>query len=134
MIVLLNINKKLHKDMIESIAGSLLSYFDVNEVGTVLNKFSNDLGVLDISLPKKILWVVTGIAVFLVMFVSAAEMNPLFLVFMALCGIVFFLIYTLTAKMIVGSKRCDFQAKEPIFKQLEEIGDGIIQTRLFTTF
>ena len=120
--------------MVESIAGSILSYFDVSEFGTILNKFSNDLGVLDISLPKKILWVVTGIVVFLVMFVSAAEMNPLFLVFMALCGIVFFVIYTLTAKIIVGAKRCDFQAKEPIFKQLEEIGDGIIQTRLFTTF
>ena len=44
---LLDNNQKISEDMITSIARSRVSYFDINSSGRLINRFSNDVGVLD---------------------------------------------------------------------------------------
>jgi len=40
-------NEKLHEDMIHGLVRCPSSYFDITPSGRLINKFSNDLGILD---------------------------------------------------------------------------------------
>lgn len=44
---LLLANEKIHEKMINGIVRSPAEFFDVTPSGTLINKFSNDLGILD---------------------------------------------------------------------------------------
>ena len=47
-ITILNSNLKIHNDMLIGLIRSPLSYFDITPSGQLTNRFSNDLGALDI--------------------------------------------------------------------------------------
>lgn len=49
MVILLS-NEKLHEEMIDGLVRSPSKYFDVNPSGKLINAFSNDLGILDMTL------------------------------------------------------------------------------------
>ena len=46
-LVILNSNEALHEEMIQSIMRTPCSYFDMTPSGRLVNKFSNDLGLMD---------------------------------------------------------------------------------------
>ncbi len=47
MIKFMQINKKLHAKMVESVLQTKLKFFEENTNGRILNRFSKDVGVLD---------------------------------------------------------------------------------------
>ena len=49
-LTVLNSNEKIHEQMMNGLVRSPSTYFDVTPSGTLINKFSNDLGILDNSL------------------------------------------------------------------------------------
>lgn len=50
MIIILRSNTNLHKKMIEGISETNILFFDKNPSGRILNRFSNDMSILDNSL------------------------------------------------------------------------------------
>lgn len=46
-VVVLGSNEKLHENMIHGLVRCPSSYFDTTPTGRLVNKFSNDLGILD---------------------------------------------------------------------------------------
>lgn len=46
-IVILNSNKSIHAEMVNKILRSPISYFDYTPSGQIINKFSNDIGIMD---------------------------------------------------------------------------------------
>jgi len=52
---ILNSNEKIHEDMIFGIVRSPGFFFDQTPSGVLINKFSNDLGILDNSLSQTFL-------------------------------------------------------------------------------
>jgi hypothetical protein len=51
-VTLLNSNKNIHEKMVNGIVRSPGSFFDITPSGLLINKFSNDLGILDNSLAQ----------------------------------------------------------------------------------
>ena len=43
----LNVSKKLHNKILHTVAGAKIEFFDTNLAGRILNRFSNDIGILD---------------------------------------------------------------------------------------
>jgi ATP-binding cassette subfamily C (CFTR/MRP) protein 4 len=43
--------KKLHEKMLKSVIGTKIRFFDLNPIGRVINRFSNDIGNIDDLLP-----------------------------------------------------------------------------------
>ena len=48
--VLLNANKNMHNKMLESILKAPIKYYDQTPSGRIINKFSNDIGLMDTAL------------------------------------------------------------------------------------
>jgi ATP-binding cassette, subfamily C (CFTR/MRP), member 4 len=46
-VVILNSNKDIHAEMVNKIMRSPISYFDYTPSGQIINKFSNDIGIMD---------------------------------------------------------------------------------------
>ena len=74
--VILNSNEQLHEDMIEAILRSPVSYFDTTPSGILMNKFSNDLGVLDNALYISFIYTFEGPIVILSSLINISSRSP----------------------------------------------------------
>lgn len=77
-ILVLGSNEKLHEAMIHGMVRCPSSYFDTTPTGILINKFSNDLGILDNTMSFVFTDMIEGPVICLVMFVNIFEINLLF--------------------------------------------------------
>ena len=66
-------NKEIHRKMIHSVVRSPCSYFDIIPSGTLNNRFSSDLGILDHDLSDTICLMIEGPISILVVMVSICQ-------------------------------------------------------------
>ena len=66
-------NKAIHRKMIHSVVRSPCSYFDVTPSGTLNNRFSSDLGILDDNLAASLSAYVEGPISILVVMISICQ-------------------------------------------------------------
>lgn len=78
-ICLLNSNEKIHEEMIHAIVRSPNSFFDNTPIGTIISKFSNDLGILDTSLAMPFIDVLEYSIMILVSFVNICQIEIYFI-------------------------------------------------------
>lgn len=71
----LTAGKSIHETMIKAIVRSPGSFFDSTPSGTLVNKFSNDLGVVDNSLVFCLIDALEGPTVFLIAIVNLCQIN-----------------------------------------------------------
>ena len=115
-LTLLNSNSSLHESMINGIVRSPASFFDVTPSGVLINKFSNDLGILDNSLAMALKDALEGPTSMLVAIVNICQIYPLFIppaVVLLIIGIAFFFY---ARPVIVQCKQLDLANKNPIFQ------------------
>lgn len=43
--------REFHKNMLLSVIGAKIRFFDLNPIGRIINRFSKDIGILDDTLP-----------------------------------------------------------------------------------
>lgn len=130
-LIVLNSNKKIHDDMIESLLRSPSSYFDVTSSGQLTNKLSNDLSVMDNIVPMSFIEVGEGLINIGVMMITIVAID-LFLVLPALIDIVFLVWFFFFCKeVIVACKQLDLQMKSPVFGMVRETILGLVQIRIY---
>lgn len=100
-------SKSLHDKMLHSICRSKNSYFDVTPSGMLFNRFSNDIGVLDMSLIYIIESSLQGPAITLVSFVNISEVSPYFLIAFAIFIPAMIIAYKKLEKLILHAKKLD---------------------------
>jgi ABC-type multidrug transport system fused ATPase/permease subunit len=66
-------NKVIHRKMIHSVVRSPCSYFDVTPSGTLTNRFSSDLGILDDNLAGSLSVFIEGPISILVVMISICQ-------------------------------------------------------------
>jgi ABC-type multidrug transport system fused ATPase/permease subunit len=117
--------------MIFGLIRSPSKYFDVTPTGQLINKFANDLGILDNSLSMIFIDVIDGVIGSIVMLINIFQIN-IYFVPPGLISIVAVAIFFLLSKgAIIGTRQLDLIMKVPVFKMFGEMLMGLIQIRIF---
>ena len=113
--VVLSSNKNIHMKMVESVVRAPSLFFDTHHSGSILNRFSNDIGLMDSLL---ILTLIDFFDLSLAFFSSVIVSGSINFWFFLPGGVALFLLYkffVISKPVILGLKRLDLQHKSPIF-------------------
>jgi ATP-binding cassette subfamily C (CFTR/MRP) protein 4 len=78
--ITLKSNEKLHNNMLLSLLRSPTQYFDTTPTGRLINRFSNDLNVLDSLMAYIFIDTIEGPILALVLLVNVFQIVPLFII------------------------------------------------------
>lgn len=108
-------NEKLHDDMLFGMLRSPSSYFDKTPTGRLINRFSNDLSILDSSLSAVLIDTFEGPILILVLFINVFQIVPWFAIagVINIAALIYWFFYC--KKVIVQSKQLDLRTKSPVF-------------------
>lgn len=108
----------LHYRMLEAIARAPISFFEQTPSGTLTNKFSNDIGVLDSSIVYTAKDMLAVPVVLLVAFFNLSQINMGILVPGAVIVALMILFFRYGRSVILACKQLELQSKSPIFNFL----------------
>ena len=77
-----NSSQSIHKMMVQSVIRSPMKFFDVTPSGTLTNKFTNDLGVVDNNLFYSLILCLEGITAVIVTIISICQLDFTLTIFM----------------------------------------------------
>ncbi|CAK9435732.1 uncharacterized protein LODBEIA_P04450 [Lodderomyces beijingensis] len=120
-----------HNKMAESVLRSPMSFFDTTPVGRILNRFTEDIGKIDMNLPWMLIGFVTtvlnGLVTFGVIFISLPAM---FFVIMGLLIVYnYFRVRFIPAAREL--KRLESIAKSPVLATIQESINGVDTIKAF---
>ena len=114
-----------------SVVRSPYHLFDSTPSGVLINKFSNDLGVIDSNLIHPTIDALAGISKLIFCIVVTCALNPklLFPTIGVYSFLFWFFYYSRPA--IIAAKQLDLQSRAPIFHFFNESFNGITQIRIY---
>ena len=130
-LVVLFSNEDIHETMVLGLVRSPSWYFDVTPSGDIINKFSNDLGILDSNLNFALMDSIEGPIISLILLSNIFSID-LFFFIPGLLNIAFLVFYFMYCKnVIIASKQLDLRTKTPVFSRVGEMMNGLIQIKIF---
>ena len=131
-IAILMANQEIHEQMINGIVRSPASFFDTTPSGMIINKFSNDLGILDNSLSSSMSEMFEGPASSLVALVNICILDVFIIPPTIVIVICVFLFFAYARPAIIQCKQRDLKNKSPIFNFYSETLNGLVQIRTYS--
>jgi len=129
--VVLDSAQKIHNKMLEQIVRSPIVFFDSNPVGRILNRFSNDQGIIDRLLPQTMFNFIQGICYFLGLFITVWVINH----YLLIPGAVAFFFYSravkYTAKSIRETRAQELLTRGPMYSHFSMTLAGLISVRSY---
>lgn len=128
---LLRSNTLLHNKVIISISRAYIHFFDINPVGRILNRFTNDLGIIDslllITMRDNLEFLMSY-----VIFIMTVFYTCYYLIFPALALIIFYLyLYHYFKQIISETKKMDLLSKGPIFSFFASTISGLLTIKTY---
>lgn len=114
-ILVLNSNQEMHEQMVNGIVRSPGHFFDTTPSGTLINKFSNDLGILDNTLSTAMVEMLEGPALSLVALVNICLIDVYLIPPTVIIVTIVILFFSYAQPVIIQSKQKDLKNKSPIF-------------------
>lgn len=124
-------NSKLHAEMLRRIIRAPIRFFDKTPVGSVLNRFSNDLGQLD-----KVNWtalvdVIGGLVGIAVLTLTVIMMNYYIIIPFVLVAFGLRKFRDFFAKPSGETKRLDLASRSPMYSEISSTIHGLLIVRVF---
>ena len=131
MTPLLRSNTLLHNKTVECISKTSVNFFDTNPVGRILNRFTNDLGIIDslllITMRDNLEFLMSYcILTFTVFYTCYYLVLPAFLLIW-----VYILLYKYFKYIITESKKMDLLSRGPIFSFFASTISGLLTIRVY---
>ena len=130
-LTLLNSNRNIHEQMVNGIVRSPGAFFDVTPSGVLINKFSNDLGILDNSLAICLIDTLEGPTSILIAMVNIAQIYLYFIPAVVVIFVIAIVFFNYARAVIVQCKQMDLKNKNPIFQSYSETISGLVQIRTY---
>ena len=127
----LNAATKLHANMLQKILRSPMSFFDTTPLGRILNRFSKDIDVIDVTIPMILRSLISQLLNVLGTVVIICYANPLFVAVIVPIAIVYYLVqkfYVATARQV---KRLESITRSPIYSHFGETISGAPTIRAY---
>ncbi|KAE8310638.1 P-loop containing nucleoside triphosphate hydrolase protein [Aspergillus transmontanensis] len=122
---------RLHRRLLKAVTAAPLSSLISVDTGVILNRFSQDMSLLDMRLPGAMIQTLDGLLDAIAEAVLIAQSSPwTALTFLPLLAILYAIqkFYLRTSRQI---RHLDLEAKSPLFTSIIEICDGITTIRAF---
>ncbi|XP_022785081.1 multidrug resistance-associated protein 1-like [Stylophora pistillata] len=125
-------SRRLHRNLLVNIMHSPMSFFDTTPVGRIVNRFSKDLYIIDVTIPQCVtnfFWCSLEI---IGMIVAISYATPLFLATLPVCAIFYFYIqrvYVATSRQL---QRIESVSRSPIYSHFLETVNGASTIRAFS--
>lgn len=114
-----------HDKMTNSVTRSPMSFFETTPIGRILNRFSEDMNVID----GEIMWSLLGVVTYAIEAVGYLVVIVVSLPFMFFVIVALFFVYNLVRQYYISAsrelKRLNSAQKSPIFANLQESISGI---------
>ena len=101
--------------MIEAIVRSPGKFFDKTPSGTLVNKFSNDLGIIDNTMIFCLIDALENPTMIIVAIVNMCQINIYFLIAVAVILFIAIMFFLYARPAIQKTKQLDLMKKSPIF-------------------
>ena len=121
----------IHETMIDAIVRSPAHFFDSTPSGILVNKFSNDFGILDFSLVFALIDALEGPILVVITIVNLTQIDLFFFIpfgIFLVAGVMFFVYIR---PVILKCKELDLQNKNPLFHFFSENFSGLTQIRIY---
>jgi ATP-binding cassette subfamily C (CFTR/MRP) protein 4 len=129
--VVLSSNTSLHETMLNSILRSPSSFFDSTPSGVLINKFSNDLGLLDKALAEAFFYNFEAPCSVIITLVNICQIYPLFIPAAVGIMLISVLFFFYARPVITQCKALDLTNQDPIFQTYSETMAGLTQVRIY---
>jgi len=129
--LLLKAAHRYHDKMFNRIVRNPVSFFDTNPLGRILNRFSNDIGVLDKFLPATLTDVADQFFMILILVIMLAYIRAWLLIpiFIGVVGI--FCMVRLCYEAIKQSRRYELISRSPLYSLISASLSGMIIIRSY---
>lgn len=117
--------------MVETLINSRCSFFDSTPIGNLLNYFSNDLGILDSSLPFSVFYMLEGPIVLLVAVGNMSLINFYIAIPAFIFVFIAFVFFFKTREAMIKTQELDLRMKNDIFQFFGETAIGVTQVRVY---
>jgi ATP-binding cassette subfamily C (CFTR/MRP) protein 1 len=117
-------SKNLHNEMLQSVATAPVHFFDVTPFGRIINRFTRDIGMLDISLQLNYVGFLQCIYFSLSSIGISIGSQPLGIVPVLPCAIIYFYLMTYLTKANREIRRMTNVASSPVYSLLSEVISG----------
>lgn len=129
--VALRSNEKLHNDMILGLIRSPSRFFDTTPTGRLINRFSNDMSIMDSILAFTLIDTLEGPILSLILLVNVFQILPYFII-AGVANVIFLAIWFMYCKtVIIQTKQLDLRMKSPVFSEFSLVTTGIVQNRIY---
>ena len=129
--VINNTALKLHSDLLESTFRAPFSFFQTTDAGAITNRFSQDMDLIDMTLPTQAIQFTTGAASCLVQLLIICVLAKYLAAAIPVLAGVLFLVqryYLRTSRQV---RLIDIEAKAPLYKHFIETAQGVATIRAF---
>ncbi|XP_052868167.1 ATP-binding cassette sub-family C member 4-like [Anopheles cruzii] len=124
-------SQNLHDSMFNGCVSAPMRFYDTNPSGRILNRFSKDMGSVDELLPKATLDASQIILSLCGTIVVTVIVNPLFLIPLAVLGVIFVFVRRIFLKTSKNVKRLEGITRSPVFSHLAASLAGLPTIRAF---
>ncbi|KAJ6646999.1 ATP-binding cassette subfamily C member 4 [Pseudolycoriella hygida] len=126
------VSQNLHDQMFQCVINATMRFFNTNPSGRILNRFSNDIGIIDEILPKTFLDAAqTIVRMFGALFVIMLNVNTIFVAVLVAMIIAFTFLCKIYLKTSQDIKRLEGMTKSPVFTHISASIAGLPTIRTF---
>ncbi|KAF4885361.1 ABC transporter atnG [Colletotrichum fructicola] len=129
--IISNTALKLHSDLLQTTVSATFAFFSKTDNGEILNRFSEDMQLLDMDLPSNLLnYTSTGVTILAKVIILVVFSQYLGATLPFLCAILYFLqrFYLQTSRQV---RLLGIEAKAPLYTHFSESVAGVATIRAF---
>jgi ATP-binding cassette subfamily C (CFTR/MRP) protein 4 len=117
--------------MLSGLLRSPIKYFDKTPSGRLINRFSNDMSILDNILGTTFVDTIEGPILALVMLVNVFQIVPFFIIPAVINLILLGLWFAYCKRAIIQTKQLDLRMKSPVFSEFTQLVSGATQVKIY---
>ena len=127
----INVSSTLHRKLLDRVIKATIEFFDTNPAGRILNRFSNDVGVLDRFLLQVQNEVIDALFYFSAIFVTVCILLP-WLILPAVVLVLFIgLLVRLLKGPIIQSRGLELVTRGPIYSLFSTTLSGLVSIQIY---
>jgi len=126
-----SINSTLHEKMLSALVKSTIKFFDYTPSGQIINRFSNDLGILDKQNWENIFDFLDGMIYIGMFLIYLCWVSPFMLIPSFILTYALYRVKQHYTKPVIEMKRVDLASRSPLYTEISSTLNGLLIIRIY---